>query len=438
MDTLNNVLGRLLRWGRSSFRLPRRLEWAFPEFPEEVRRPGIFALLFWGALAMPFVSWGVAWYFSAGRPVGLVLAMLAACALTALWLLLPWDPRTSLRRKLAAPAFLAGVFVMGRILPGSTVLFYPIAFANGVFLFGFRRGIAYAAATLAVIFVDGALAMWLVLSSPTSWGVVTINSLLIVAVYAAVAVFVIGICMSIVEANRRREETNALLGELESAHAELKEYAARVRVLAVSEERIRMAREIHDGLGHYLTAVNLRLEHARRSRSRRPEEAWEEVGEAKGLVSSALSEMRRAVRALKPLDLEERSGAGALNALARSFEGTGREVSFRVEGSELALSEGTELTLYRAMQEGLTNALKHSSARRVFATLTFEEGNATLMIADDGEGAPNGAPEEGFGLRALRERVEELGGTLEAGTAPGEEGFVLRVRLPADPEAERR
>ena len=224
--------------------------------------------------------------------------------------------------------------------------------------------------------------------------------------------------------------------ELESAHAELKKYAGRAKELAVSEERARMAREIHDSLGHHLTAINLRLEHARRSRDRKPEEAWEEVGEAKGLLSSALLEVRRAVRALKPLDLEEKSAAGALRALVHSFNETGRRASLKVEGTEFPLSGEAELVLYRAMQEGLTNALKHSNAERALATLTFGEDNATLTISDDGEGVPEGAAERGFGLRALGERAEALGGTLRAGNATDGEGFVLEARLPADSKAD--
>lgn len=411
---------------------------------------------FWGALSMPYVSWGIAWYvearlpkaharlhhqpliaryFDAGEPVGLLLATVAAIALAALWLRLPWDRRVSLRRKLMAPAFLAGVFVVGRIFPGSTIMFYPIAFANGVFLFGFKRGMAYAVAILAVIFVDAALCMWLIQTSPT-WSIVTGNALLITALYAVGAVFVIGICKSILEAIRSREEVRSVLGklevahaDLEGAHAELQAYAKRVRELAVSEERTRMARDIHDTLGHYLTAINLQLEYARRSRHKNPEGAWKEVGESRALLSVALSEVRRAVRALKPLDLEERSGPGAMAALACSFEGVGPEVSFRIEGKEGGLSEQAELLLYRTMQEGLTNALKHSDARHVRASLSFTEEAVKLSISDDGAGAAEGATERGFGLAAIRDRADEQGGTLSAGNVAGG-GFLLEVSIP--------
>lgn len=215
------------------------------------------------------------------------------------------------------------------------------------------------------------------------------------------------------------------------AHTELEEYAGRVRELAVSEERTRMAREIHDTLGHHLTAIGFQLEHARRSKHKNPEGAWQEVGESRALLSAALSEVRRAVRALKPLDLEERSGSGAMVALARSFEGAAPEISFKIEGRERMLSEEAELVLYRAMQEGLTNALKHSNARHVQASLSFMEEGVKLSVFDDGTGVAEGATDRGFGLTALSDRADEQGGTLSTGNIAGE-GFPFEVTLPDD------
>jgi signal transduction histidine kinase len=148
------------------------------------------------------------------------------------------------------------------------------------------------------------------------------------------------------------------------------------------------------------------------------------------MALQALSEVRRAVRALKPLDVEGTTGANALAALARNFDGTGIDVSFETHGAERELSEAVELVLYRAMQEGLTNTAKHARARRVRAELTFFEDTVTLAVSDDGRG-PNvtDAATGGFGLGALRERVEALGGTATWGGRP-EGGFALEVDLP--------
>lgn len=431
MSKLNGVFSRLLR-----------LERAFPEFPEEVRRPAIFSLWFWSVLTGSYLFWALDLLgtdpddglLGVGQGYDLVPGTLVAGILVAVWLFLPWDPRASRWRKLAAPAFLVGMFVMDRILPGGAALLYPIAFANGVFLFGFRRGIAYAAATLAVIFADGALTVRLTLSSPTMWGLVIVNTLVVVAAYAAVAVFVIGICASIVEAHRRREETKSLLLELENAHAALQEYAGKARKLAVSEERARMSGEMHDTVGHYLTVVNVQLEAAIKLMDSRSGKAREQVTKAKDLASEALSEVRRSVRALKPLAVEERQVVDALSALARDFEDAGPDVSFTVEGKEYGLSADAELTLYRALQESLTNTLKHSGARRIYCVLTFKEESVMLTVTDDGAGASEDVSELGFGLAALRGRVEAMGGALNAGNYP-EGGFAVEVEIPVAPLA---
>lgn len=223
-----------------------------------------------------------------------------------------------------------------------------------------------------------------------------------------------------------------MLGELEATNADLKEHAAKIRELSVSEERARMAREIHDSVGHHLTVINLQLQNARRFRERKPDAAWEEVEAARGLALEALSEVRRSVRALKPLAVEGRSNTRALAALARNFEGTGIEVSFETDGAELDLPGETELVLYRAMQEGLTNAAKHSGSRLVSASLCFECDSVLLAVEDDGEGAEE-MTEGGFGLLALGERVETLGGSLAWGNRE-EGGFALRVSLPVPAE----
>ena len=194
-----------------------------------------------------------------------------------------------------------------------------------------------------------------------------------------------------------------------------------------------MAREIHDSLGHYLTAIKVQLEAADRLLQGRPEEAQARVRRAKSLASEALSEVRRSLRALKPLAVEERSRTDALRALVGSYEGAGPRVSFGVVGEERKLPPEAELVLYRALQEGLTNALRHSGASRVGATLAFEPGRVRLSVADDGDGVPDGAPQEGFGLSALRQRAGALGGALRAGNTPDEAppaGFLLEVELP--------
>lgn len=400
----------------------------------------LFSVVFWLMLTVTYLGYAISflgqYVETASRPdtrlSGLLWGTLAFAAVAVAWHLLPWDLGTNRRRLLAVPLFLASVFWANYSLVAIDRAFYwPLflmVFAHGVFLFGPRRSILYAGMVLALILV------YLQLTGDDS---LLSNVVLLILISPSVAFFIVA-CAAILEATRRRRESQDLLeelrsshAELESAHLELGRYAARVRELSISEERTRMAREIHDSLGHYLTAISLQLDAAGKTIIKGPERARGQVDKARGLASEALSEVRRSVRALKPLAVEERSGTGAFRALVRSFEGTGFVVSFGVKGEERELSSERELVLYRALQEGLTNASRYSQAHRVSSLLFFEPEGVRLEVADDGEGAPEGFMEGGFGLSALEERVEALGGSMRAGNA-AEGGFLLEVGLPTD------
>src|SRR5690606_19079074 len=151
-------------------------------------------------------------------------------------------------------------------------------------------------------------------------------------------------------------------------------------------------------IGHQLTVVKMGLENAERFRERRPSQAWAEVRQAKEMTARALADARLWARALRPLDLDGHLGAAALDRLARSFDGTGVQVGFQVTGPERRLDPDTELTLYRVLQEALTNALRHARARHVRARLSFGDERVVLTITDDGEGADDIT---GFGLSSL-------------------------------------
>ena len=159
------------------------------------------------------------------------------------------------------------------------------------------------------------------------------------------------------------------------------------------------------------------------------------MARAKTSASETLSEVRRSVRALKPLAMAKRTGLGALAALAREFGGTGIAVSFEVVGQERDLSPEAELLLYRALEEGLTNALKYSGGSWVEAKLAFEPSGVRLTVADNGRGTSGnvqGLGGTGFGIPGLEERASALGGRVGAADADGG-GFVLEVELPTTP-----
>jgi signal transduction histidine kinase len=397
--------------------------WLVRVFPVEPYIGRFFALFFWGYFGVTYVS-----YLLDGREYGVVIVTLAFAALLICWFLLPWSPRVPWYRLLGAPAaFVAASFVVVHLTGFELAAgLFSISVANAVFLFGFWRGLACAVALMPLIFVDR---LW----SEPELGI--IDALERTAYWIPTFAFVVGMCAMALEAVRREERAENLFAELETAHSDLKRYAEQASELATSEERNRVAREIHDSLGHYLTVVNVQLEAAGKLFDRDPEKAREAVAQAKTSASEVLSEVRRSVQALKPSAMERRKGPRALAALVREFGGTGITVSFEVEGQERNLSPEAELLLYRALEEGLTNALKYSGGSCVQAKLAFEPSRVRLTIADNGRGSSGnvrGLGGTGFGIPGLEERASALGGRVSTADADGG-GFVLKVELPTTP-----
>ncbi|MEU6413897.1 sensor histidine kinase [Microbispora sp. NPDC046933] len=365
-------------------------------------RPFLFNVVFWAMTAI--LTFGLAQGFVNGgvTPLQGVLFGADLVLLAALWPALPWSRARG--RLWVAPLFLAATILLG--MTGSRETHLPlilVAVANLAFLYGMR----VATAILSCV-VAGSVFVPPLLGSTIANGIVQATAM---AVFSA---FVLGMAASTLEARRRREEAQGLL--------------ERIRELAVAEERARMAAEMHDSVGHHLTVIKMGLENAERFRERRPEAAWAEVRQAKELTVEALADARRWVRALRPLALDGRVGSAALERLAASFDGTGISVSFEVRGEERRLEADTELVLYRVLQEGLTNALRHAKAEHVHGTLTFGDGQVALVVSDDGTGRDDQA-RGGFGLASLTDRARALGGTLAGGNRPGG-GFELRAELP--------
>jgi two-component system sensor histidine kinase DesK len=208
-----------------------------------------------------------------------------------------------------------------------------------------------------------------------------------------------------------------LIGGLLRANAALREARAELAEMAVAEERLRFARDLHDLLGHDLSLIALKAELARKLLPARAEDAQAELEQIRELTRNALTQVREAVggyrRPTLPTEL-----AGAKVAL----EAAGIEL--RVDASDGALDPEVEAVLAWAVREGATNAIRHSGARH--AAITVRPG--LLEIADDGAGAPPSDP-GGHGLTGLRERVQSIGGTVEAGAGPAG-GFRLVVRVP--------
>jgi len=204
--------------------------------------------------------------------------------------------------------------------------------------------------------------------------------------------------------------------------------------LAVVEERNRLAREIHDGLGHYLTATTMQLQGAKAllettGAALQAPAALGALGKAETLLQEALVDVRRSVRSLRAAPTESHSLPDAIRDLvAECHTAAGLATQFDLHGTPRPLNPQVELTLYRAAQEGLTNVRKHAQAANLSVVLWYADGNVGLRIADDGQGI--GATLHGYGLLGLRERVQIVGGTAGVDSAPGQ-GCRLEVEIPA-------
>lgn len=209
----------------------------------------------------------------------------------------------------------------------------------------------------------------------------------------------------------------------------------RTQRLAVTEERNRLAREIHDTIAQGLTGIILQLEAADQLAESNPERARMRVQKATALARSSLQEARRSVWNLRPTPLEDRKLVDAIRQeLDRLVEEAPWETSFRLEGDAAPLSGETENGLYRIVQEVLNNVRKHAEASRVDVSLGFEGNTASLQIRDNEVGfdpatAHSASADGGFGLLGLRERARLLGGTLKIESAPGR-GTVMEVEIP--------
>lgn len=248
---------------------------------------------------------------------------------------------------------------------------------------------------------------------------VTVAFVILLASHEALAVY---------ERNRLVRLQRAAQEELVAANQKLRAYAAQAEALAMTEERNRIAREIHDGLGHYLTAIMLQLKGARSVFDTHPVSARESLEEAYQSAKNALQEVRCSVGALREPSVSQLPLPQGLAELIKQSSTAGVRTTFTQLGTPRALPSPITYALYRVVQEGLTNARKHAEHAHVRVQLDYRQlQHVRIVIEDDGPGT--NYPEGGFGLVGLRERIERIGGTVTIQTALGQ-GFRLQIEVP--------
>ncbi len=232
----------------------------------------------------------------------------------------------------------------------------------------------------------------------------------------------------------RERSERAEAAELRAAQAEReREAAARV---AVAEERARIARELHDIVAHAVSVMVLQVGAVRH---KLPDGRAEDRDALRGVERTgrtALAEMRRLLAAMRrdgdEAELVPQPGLDGLESLLAEIGRAGLPVALHVEGEPFALPRGIDLSAYRIVQEGLTNALRHAHASDADVTVRYREDEVEIEVRDNGGGAA-ASDGLGHGLVGVRERVKIYGGEMTAGAAPGG-GFVLSTRLPLNGE----
>lgn len=266
--------------------------------------------------------------------------------------------------------------------------------------------------------------IYVTLVMPLLWRSRWVDAIAIALVYGTGIVFVV--VFTRVAASEREVRT-----ELAKANQQLRDHAAQVEELATIKERNRLAREIHDTLGHYLTVVNVQIGAARAILAQDEPRALDHLAKAQTLTQEGLAEVRRSVAALRASPTESRPLTEALAKLVEQWQAAGMNARLDVAGMVRSLTPQAELTIYRAAQEALTNAGKHANATRVGVTLGYgddgDDDSVRLRVEDDGVGSADS--QGGFGLLGVRERVQLLSGEMHVRTEIGG-GFALEVELP--------
>ncbi len=282
--------------------------------------------------------------------------------------------------------------------------------------YGFRWALAYCALTA---LIDIALALPLL-----HRGGPTLSSLVSIAVVRTVVLLPVGYAVARLMDVQRRQRA-----ELAEANVRLARYAATLEGVAAERERSRLSHELHDTLAHGLSSLAVQLEAMGALWSTQPERARAMLDDALTVTRTALSDSRRAIKALRARPLDDMGLAPALRQLAESAASRhGLALALTLPATVDGLSSDAEHAVYRIASEALSNIVRHARARRLTMSLVVDAPQIQLTIADDGCGFDTSlrADDGHFGLYGMHERARAIGAELVVASKPGE-GTTLRL-----------
>jgi len=236
------------------------------------------------------------------------------------------------------------------------------------------------------------------------------------AVIRIALLYLVPLIVSILAQRERRQHA-----QLEAAHQRLRRHAATVEQLAVSRERNRLARDLHDTLAHSLSALTVQLEALRTLLTHDPAVAQDALNGVTALARTGLEESRQAIQALRTDPLKTLGLVGALRSTLQAFQArTGVQADLSVAGQEPDLTDEEAQALFRIADEALTNVERHAAAQQVAVRLAFGNDRIDLVIQDDGVGFDPDAVDPGhYGLTGIQERAAMIGATLKVHSRPG-------------------
>ena len=228
--------------------------------------------------------------------------------------------------------------------------------------------------------------------------------------------YLVPLLVSILAQRERKQHA-----QLEAAHQRLRRHAATVEQLAVSRERNRLARELHDTLAHSLAALSVQLEALRTLVVHEPAAVQDALNDVAALARNGLEESRQAIQALRTDPLKTLGLVGALRGMLQNFQArTGVQADLSVAGQEPDMMDEEAQALFRIAEEALINVERHAAARQVDVRLAFGSDRIDLVIRDDGVGFdPAAVDPDHYGLTGIRERAAMIGATLKVHSRPG-------------------
>lgn len=209
----------------------------------------------------------------------------------------------------------------------------------------------------------------------------------------------------------------------------VKENNKKLEEMGIIRERNRIARDIHDTLGHTLTGAIVQLEVAKKYLGKDDEKALHAINQTQNITREGFLDVKRAIQALRPVMIEDSSLVDALYAYKDKTEEDFNVKLNIVINTQNNAEEKIKISLYRIIQEAITNSIRHGNAKTVNVTIENEEGILRLMIEDDGKGC--GSVHEGYGIRGIRERIDQMKGQVILQSKEGH-GFNIIAYIPSE------